>query len=100
MLHCDLQISNTQSKKIASVGGGSRVRGCSKTDTVVGGIEHRVETLKESVTVDEVETLTTGGANRVDDEVDVAGGTTNIGVKGARPDLAVRSESVGGLSKW
>jgi hypothetical protein len=90
---------NTQSKKIASVGGGSRVCGCSKTDTGVGGIEHRVEALKESVTIDEVETLAAGGANGVDNEVDVAGATTNVGVKGARPDLAVRGESVGGLWK-
>jgi len=65
----------------------------------VGGIEYGVETLKESVAVDEVETFTTGSANGADNEVDVAGATTNIGVKGTRPDLAVRGESVGVLCK-
>jgi hypothetical protein len=99
MLHCDGQVSNTQSKKNELVGGGSRVRGCSKTDTGVGGIEHRVEALKEGVTIDEVETLAAGAAKVVDNEVDVAGATTNVGVKGARPDLAIRGESVGGLCK-
>lgn len=99
MLRYDAQIPNAQSKKkIASVGGGSRVRGCGKTDTVVGGIENRVEALEESVAIDEVETFTTGGAKGVDNEVDVARATTNISVKGARPDLAVRGESVGGAA--
>jgi methyl coenzyme M reductase subunit C-like uncharacterized protein (methanogenesis marker protein 7) len=65
----------------------------------VGSIKHGVEALKESVAVDKVETFTTGGANGVDDEVDVAGATTYIGVEGMRPDLAVRGESVGVLCK-
>jgi hypothetical protein len=84
---------------IASVGGGSRIRGCGKTDTVIGGVEHGVEALKESVAIDEVETFTTGCANGVDNEVDVAVTTTNIGIEGARPDLAVGGESAGCLFK-
>jgi len=47
--------------------------------------------------VDEVKTLATGRAKVVDNEVDVVGAATNIGVEGTRPDLAVRGESVGVL---
>jgi hypothetical protein len=101
MLFYDVQIPNTQRKKTktGSVGGGIRVCGCGKTDLGVGGIEYGVEALKESVTVDEVETFTTWSANGVDNEVDVVSATTKIGVKGTRPDLAVRGESVGVLCK-
>lgn len=87
-------------KKIASVGGGIRVCGCGKTDLGVRGIEYRVEALEESVAVDEVETLATGRAEVVDNEVDVVGGTTDVGVERTRPDLGVRGESVGVLCKW
>lgn len=62
-------------------------------------VEHRVNALKESVDIDEIETFTTGLANGVDNELDVAVTTTKIGTKGTRPDLAVKGESVGGLCK-
>jgi methyl coenzyme M reductase subunit C-like uncharacterized protein (methanogenesis marker protein 7) len=65
----------------------------------VGGIKHGVEALKESIAIDKVEAFTTGSANGVDDEIDVADATTYIGVKGTRPDLAIRGESVGVLRK-
>jgi hypothetical protein len=64
-----------------------------------GGIEHGVEALKESIAIDKVKAFTTGSASGVDDEIDVADATTYIGVKGTRPDLAVRGESIGVLRK-
>ena len=74
---------------------GIREWGCGKTDTGIGGIVHRIEALEESVAQDEVETCTTVSALVRDNEVDDVSFTTNLIIKGTRPDLGVRCESVG-----
>lgn len=74
------------------------VRGCGKPNAAVGGVEYRIETLKECVPVNEVEPRACGGAQVSDDEVDAVGIATNRGVEGPRPDLCVGCELVGDLS--
>jgi len=60
----------------------------------VSGIKYRVETLKESVAINEVEALATGRAQVADNEIDGVTSATNIGVEGTRPDLAVGDEFI------
>jgi len=60
----------------------------------VGGIKYRVETLKESEAINEVEALATGRAQVADNEVDGVTSATNIGVEVTRPDLAVGDEFI------
>lgn len=80
------------------VGGGSGVLGGGETNLAVGGIEHGVEALKESVTVDEVKTRSAVGPDVSNDEVDVATGTTDRAVERTGPDLGVSGESVCGAA--
>lgn len=72
-----------------SVSGGVGEGGGGETDALVGGIEDGVETLEEGVAVDEVETLARVRAEVVDDEVDGAGGATDVGVQRAGEELSV-----------
>jgi len=72
-------------------------RGGSQTNTLVGGIEDGIEALKEAVTIDEVETFTRGRTKIVDDEVDAAGSTTDVGVEGTGPELSIGGQLKGGL---
>lgn len=88
-------------------GGGS---GC-EADTVVSGVEDRVEALtvkqvisfipnkvfryiQEWVTVDEVETTARVGTDIINDKVDAIAATTDVGVKGTGPDLGIGGEAV------
>ena len=79
------------------VGSGLGERGSSKTNTLAGGIEDRIEALEEGVNVDEVETLAGVRAKIIDDEVDAASSTTNVGVEGTGPELSVGGQLKGGL---
>ena len=79
------------------VGSGFSERGGSKTNTLAGGIEDRIEALEEGVTVNEVETLAGVRAKIIDDEVDAASSTTNVGVEGTGPELSVGGQLKGGL---
>ena len=69
--------------------------GCGKTNLGVGGIKYRVETLKESEAIDEVEALASGRAQVADNEVDGVTSATNIEVEVTRPDLGVGDEFIG-----
>jgi len=79
------------------IGSGLGERGGGKTNTLAGGIEDRIEALEEGVTVDEVETLAGVRAKIVDDKVDVASNTTDVGVEGTGPELSVGGQLKGGL---
>ena len=61
----------------------------------MGGIEHEEETRQESVAQDEVQTFIAVLTKVVDNEVDEVAATLNKGIAVTRPDLGVRSESVG-----
>lgn len=56
-------------------------RGGGETDTAVGGIEDRVETLEEGHAVDEVEAFTSGGSEVTHNEVHAVGIATNSSVQ-------------------
>ena len=79
------------------VGGGCGEGGGSETNPLVGGIEHGVEALEESEPVDEVETLAAVGTKIVDNEVDAAGNSTDVGVEGTGPELTIGSQLEGAL---
>ena len=79
------------------VGGGIGERGGSKTNTLVGGVVDGIEALEEGHTIDEVETLTRVRAKIVNDEVDAAGSTTNLGIEGTGPDLSIGGQLKGSL---
>jgi hypothetical protein len=59
---------------------------------VLGSVEDRVEAFEECVTVYEVETLSGGCANIMDDEVDVVRRAPDELVECARPNLRVWGE--------
>jgi hypothetical protein len=79
------------------VGSGLGERGGGKTNTLAGGIEDRIEALEEGLTVDEVKTFAGGRAKIIDDEVDAASSTTNVGVERTGPELSVGGQLKGGL---
>ena len=81
------------------VGGGVGKRCSSQSNTFVASVEHSVESLEESLAVDKVESLSTGGAKVTNNQVNSAINTANVGVKGSRPDLSVGSQSKGSLVK-
>jgi hypothetical protein len=84
----------------ASLVGGGTGEGCSSySDTFVGSVEHRVESLEESLAVDKVKSFPTRGANVTNDQVNFSSNTTNVRVKGTRPDLSVGSQSECSLIK-
>ena len=70
-----------------------------KADTFVGRVKHGVEALEERETVNEVEALTAGGAEVVDNEIYVAGSTSDVSVDATRPRLSISSEFEGGLER-
>jgi ribosomal protein S3 len=80
-------------QRVSSVGGGASERCGSQSNTLVGSVEYRVESLEESLAVDEVESRSTCGTNITDNQINNAGNTTNVTVKGTRPDLTVGSQS-------
>lgn len=63
------------------VGCRSGVLGLGEADLLVGGVEHGVKALEESVAVDEVKTLSAVGAKVRDDKVDVTASATDLAVK-------------------
>jgi len=71
------------------VGGSGGERGGGEADTLVGGIEDRVEALEEGVPVDEVKTLTGVRAEVVDNQVDGAGGSTDVSVERTGEELSI-----------
>ena len=75
-----------------SVGGGSGEGCSSKSDTLVGSIKDRVESLEETLAVDEIESRSAGIANVCNNQVNVAGSTTKLRIKVTRPDLGVRGQ--------
>ena len=77
-----------------SISGYKCVFSCGKTNSGVGGIKYRVETLKESEAINEVEALATGRAQVADNEVDGVTSATNTEVEVTRPDLAVGDEFI------
>ena len=68
-----------------------------QTNSLVGGINHDIETLEEGITVDDIEALTRGRAEVIYDEIDSAGSPTDISVERAGPKLSVGSQFKGGL---
>ena len=56
---------------------------------MVGGVEDRVESLKEALAIDEVESRSARATNVGNNQVNVAGNTTEGGVKATRPDLSI-----------
>ena len=75
------------------VGGGAGERCGSQSNTLVGSVEYRVESLEESLAVDKVEPRSAVVTNVTNNQVNGACNTTNVSVKGTRPDLTVRSQS-------
>ena len=90
-----LRCSHRSNYIIASIlVGGGVGEGCgSQSNTLVAGVEYSVESLKESLAVDKVESRSTVVANVTNNQVDFAGDTANISVKGTRPDLSVGGQS-------
>lgn len=74
---CHCPTSNSE----RSVGSGGGKGSGSQTDPLVGGVEDGVETLKEGLAVDEVETLAGVSAEVTDDEVHAVGIATNSSVE-------------------
>lgn len=72
---------------------------CSKSDTLVGGVEDRVEALQESVTIDEIKAAAALSTEVSNDEVDLVGSAANVIVEGSGPDLRVRGQLERVLSK-
>jgi len=64
-----------------------------ETNTVVSGVEDRVEPLKESISVDEVKTLTRRCSDRINDEVNIASNATDLSIKRTREDLGIGRQS-------
>ena len=75
-----------------SVGDGVGEGCSSQSDLLVGSVEDRVESLEESHAIDEVESLSTWGANAGNNQVNGTGSTTHGSIKGTRPDLSVGSQ--------
>jgi hypothetical protein len=59
---------------------------------LVARVVDRVESLEESHAQDEVKSLSRWGAKVINNQVNIAGDTTNFTVKGTRPDLSVCSQ--------
>lgn len=76
------------------VGGGIRVGRHCKTDLGVRGVEDAVEALEETLTVDKVKTLSGRRAEIVDDRVNRAASTADVGVERSWPNLAVGCQRV------
>lgn len=68
-----------------------------ETDTPIGGIENRVEALKESVSVDEVQALAAVGSEVGDDQVNVARCASDGGVERTGPQLGIGGQLVDDL---
>lgn len=60
-----------------------RERRVGETDAVVRGVEDSVETLQERLTVDKVEALAAGSADRANDQVDVVSDASDGRVESA-----------------
>lgn len=74
------------------VRGGIGEAGCCQSDSLVGSVIDRVESLKKSLAEDKVQSRTFLGANVSNNQVNAIGSATNQGVKGTRPDLSVSSK--------
>jgi hypothetical protein len=79
------------------VGRGVREWRDGKADTKIGNIIERVESLKEDIPIDEVETLSSGCPEIRNDQVNVVRRATNSGVESTRPELSVSRKLVGHL---
>jgi hypothetical protein len=75
-----------------SVGGGRGEACCRQSDSLVGSVVDRVESLEESHAEDEIESGSTIEAIVLDNQINVTENTTNIGIKAPRPDLSVSSQ--------
>ena len=75
------------------------MRGGSKPDASIGGVENRVKPFKEYVAQGEVKAFTTARTKIVHDKVDSASGTTDLGIEKTRPDLSVGGELVADLEE-
>lgn len=69
----------------------------SEANTLVSRIKDSVKALKESQTVDEVQTLSTGCSKIGHDKIDIASHATNVGVESTGPNLSISSEFIGFL---
>ena len=70
-----------------------------QSNTFVGSVKYSVESLEESLPVDEVESLSTWGTKVTNNQVNGTSNTTNVRVKGTRPDLTIGSQSKCSLVK-
>ena len=67
-------------------------RSGSEANSAIRGIEDWVEALEEGEAIDEVETRASVGTDTVDNQVDIASGSSNESVQGTRPCLGVYGE--------
>ena len=74
---------------IISVAGGVGEGCCRHSDLMVGSVVHSVKSLMETLAQDEVQSWSTVGAVIMNNQINVAGSTTNSSVEATRPDLSV-----------
>ena len=74
---------------IISVAGGGGIGCCCQSDPIVASVEYRVESLKEALAQNEVQSGSTVGADVDNNQINAAGNSTNVTVEITRPDLSV-----------
>jgi hypothetical protein len=78
--------------------GGGVCEGCfSKSNSLVAGVEDRIESLKESHADNEIHRsssirINVSKVGNLNNQMDFTGNTTNFSIKDTRPDLSVRGE--------